>query len=126
MVRKKSTHTAAETAATIPASRRPAAATATTTRTSASAASVFGKLSRNGIKTADSASGAARPASASARSQPGLPGPVKSGSLAPQPQRRPGHSRQRREEEHGRTRDLTDHPGHQHRHDQLSGTGTTP
>ena len=75
-VRKKSNHAAADTAATIPAGRCPAAATATTTRISASAASVFGRLARNGTRTAASASGAATPASAATWSRPAcLPSP---------------------------------------------------
>ena len=62
-VRKKSNQAAAETAARIPASRYPFAATATTTRIRARAASVLGKLPRNGTRIAASASGAASPAS---------------------------------------------------------------
>ena len=62
-VRKKSNHTAADTAARYPASRYPFAATATTTRIRASAASVLGKSLRNGTRIAASASGATSPAS---------------------------------------------------------------
>ena len=68
-MRKKSNHTAADTAASMPATRFPAAATATITRTRMSAASVFGMLARNGARTAVTASGAASPASTAARSR---------------------------------------------------------
>ena len=68
-VRKKSNHTAVDTAASVPASRSPFAATATTTSSMASAASVLGKLARNGTSTAASASGAATPASTASRSR---------------------------------------------------------
>ncbi len=61
-VRKKSNHTAVDTAARYPASRFPAAATATTTSSMASAASVFGKWVRNGTRMAASASGPSSPA----------------------------------------------------------------
>ena len=57
-MRKKSNHTATDSAARIPASRYPLAATATTTRIMASAASVFGMLDRNGTRIAASATGA--------------------------------------------------------------------
>lgn len=56
---KRSNHTAARTAATNPGTRDPFAATVTTTSIKARAASVFGKLARNGTKTTVSNSGAA-------------------------------------------------------------------
>ncbi len=71
-VRKKSNQTAADRAATNPASRYPFAATATTSRISTSAASVFGKLARQGTRIAARASGARTAASMAARSRPGL------------------------------------------------------
>ena len=71
-VRKKSNHAAAETAARIPASRYPLAATATTTRIRARAASVLGKLPRNGTRSAASASGATSPASTARVSRRGI------------------------------------------------------
>ena len=62
-VRKKSNHTAADSAARYPASRFPFAATPTTTSSMTSAASVFATLARNGIRIAARASG---PSSAAA------------------------------------------------------------
>ena len=68
-MRKKSNHTATDSAARIPASRYPFAATATTTRIMASAASVFGMLDRNGTRIAASATGPPAPASTASRSR---------------------------------------------------------
>ncbi|GAA1629914.1 hypothetical protein GCM10009744_17430 [Kribbella alba] len=59
-MRKKSNHTALETAATIPADRIPNEATATITNTSTNAALALSKLSRNGINTAQTANGPSR------------------------------------------------------------------
>jgi hypothetical protein len=56
-VRKKSNHTALETAASTPASRMPNAATATITTTSSRAAFALSKLSRNGVSSAQTAGG---------------------------------------------------------------------
>ena len=68
-MRKKSNHTAVDTAASTPASRYPFAATATTTSSKASAASVLGKLVRKGTMTAASPRGAASAASTASRSR---------------------------------------------------------
>ena len=62
-MRKKSNHTATDSAARYPASRYPFAATATTTRIMTSAASVFGMLARNGTRMAATATGATNAAS---------------------------------------------------------------
>ena len=71
-VRKKSNQTAADRAATNPASRYPFAATATTSKIITSAASVLGKLARQGTRIAARPRGAAIAASMARRSRSGL------------------------------------------------------
>ncbi len=69
-MKKKSNHSAADTAATAPATRLPRAATATTTATMINATLVFGTPSRNGSSTSDTTSGATSASSSTMRSVP--------------------------------------------------------
>ena len=67
-MKKKSNQTAADTAASAPATRLPPAATATTVTTSSSATFVLGQLDRHGSRIAAPASGTTTAAAIAARS----------------------------------------------------------